>query len=131
MPAHPILRVARPTDDIEALLPFYRDGLGFKVLYRFENHDGFDGVMLGHDRAPYHLEFTRAAGHRSGRAPTQDHLLVFYLGERTEWEEAVARMRRAGFAPVRSFNPYWDREGLTFEDSDGYRVVLQQAAWDR
>jgi YycE-like protein len=30
---------------------------------------------------------------------------------------------------VKSFNPYWDGNGCTFEDPDGYRVVLQNAAW--
>jgi hypothetical protein len=40
-------------------------------------------------------------------------------------------MRDAGFEPVKAFNPYWDREGGTFEDPDGYRIVLQQAAWTR
>lgn len=25
--------------------------------------------------------------------------------------------------------PYWDRKGKTFEDPDGYRVVLQQSSW--
>ena len=127
----PILRVARPSDDIDALLPFYRDGLGLSVLYRFQDHDGFDGVMLGHAEAPYHLEFTRARGHTAGRAPTADNLLVFYLPEASEWQAAVQRMQAAGFAPVRAFNPYWDRDGATFEDPDGYRVVLQKAAWTR
>jgi catechol 2,3-dioxygenase-like lactoylglutathione lyase family enzyme len=127
----PTLRVARPTDDLEALLPFYRDGLGFDVLYRFQGHDGFDGVMLGHPFAPYHFEFTRQYGHRAGRAPTQDNLLVFYYSERGGWNAAVRRMAKAGFAPVESFNPFWDRDGLTFEDPDGYRAVLQNAAWDR
>jgi YycE-like N-terminal domain len=28
----PILRVGRPTDDLDALLPFYIDGLGFDLL---------------------------------------------------------------------------------------------------
>jgi catechol 2,3-dioxygenase-like lactoylglutathione lyase family enzyme len=127
----PILRVARPSDDIDALLPFYCDGLGLRVLYRFEDHDAFDGVMLGHAEAPYHLEFTRARGHTAGRAPTADNLLVFYLPEASEWQAAVQRMQAAGFAPVRAFNPYWDRDGATFEDPDGYRVVLQKAAWTR
>ncbi|WP_416171653.1 hypothetical protein [Haematobacter missouriensis] len=36
-----------------------------------------------------------------------------------------------GHEPVPSFNPYWDRGGRTFEDPDGYRVVLQNAAWPR
>ena len=123
------LRVARPTDDLEALLPFYRDGLGLTVLYRFEDHDGFDGVMLGAAEAPYHFEFTRARGHMAGKAPTRDHLLVFYIPDPEDWRRAVARMRGAGFEPVASFNPYWDQRGLTFEDPDGYRIVLQNADW--
>jgi len=127
----PILRVARPSDDLEALLPFYRDGLGMDVLYRFEDHDGFDGVMLGHEGAPYHLEFTRAHNHRAGKAPTRDNLLVFYISDPEAWRAAVERMRAAGFDPVTSFNPYWDREGATFEDPDGYRVVLQRGAWGK
>jgi len=129
MEAPATLRVARPTDDIDALLPFYRDGLGLGVLYRFKDHDGFDGVMLGAAGAPYHFEFTRAGGHAAGRAPTQDHLLVFYLPEPDAWRAAVDRLRAAGFDPVPAFNPYWDRDGLTFEDPDGYRIVLQNAAW--
>ena len=99
----PTLRVARPTDDLSALLQFYREGLGMTVLYEFKDHDGFDGVMLGWQGAPYHLEFTHAQGHMAGRAPTEDNLLIFYVPD-----------------------PYWDRCGRTFEDPDGYRVVIQR-----
>ena len=123
------LRVARPTDNLAEVVGFYRDGLGFEVLSEFAGHDGFDGVMLGRKGAGYHLEFTRAAGHTAGRAPTQDHLLVFYLPDEVEWRAAVARLERAGHTPVAAFNPYWDRQGRTFEDPDGYRVVLQCANW--
>lgn len=123
------MRVARSTDDIERLLTFYRDGLGLSVLHGFADHDGFDGVLLGREGSPYHFEFTRAAGHHAGRAPTQDNLLVFYIPDEDEWRGAVQRMRDAGYWPVRSFNPYWDRHGKTFEDPDGYRVVLQNGAW--
>ncbi|KAL2266445.1 hypothetical protein VTJ83DRAFT_5797 [Remersonia thermophila] len=122
------IRIARPTDNIDALLPFYRDGLGFETLGSFANHEGFDGVMLGHPSAGYHLEFTKCRGHEVGRAPTQDHLLIFYLPEQAAHADAVQRMERAGFAPVPSYNPYWDRVGKTFEDPDGYRVVLAQMA---
>ena len=118
------LRVARPTDNLDALLPFYRDGLGFEVLARFGEHEGFDGMMLGHKGGGYHLEFTTKVGHAAGRAPTQDNLLVFYLPEPKGFKEAVEKMNVAGFAAVTSFNPYWDRYGKTFEDPDGYRIVL-------
>jgi hypothetical protein len=127
--AQAVLRIARPTDDISALLPFYVQGLGFEVTVSFNDHEGFDGVLLKlppsqSGSAGYHLEFIKSATHRAGRAPTQDNLLVFYLPEETQYRDAVARMREAGFGPVQSFNPYWDRCGTTFEDADGYRVVL-------
>ena len=123
------LRVARPTDQLDAVVAFYRDGLGFAVIAEFFNHEGFDGVMLGLVGSPYHLEFTHHIGHRVGRAPTADNLLVFYLPDPNEWQAAVAQMQAHGYQPVPSYNPYWDRLGRTFEDPDGYRVVLQQADW--
>ena len=94
------------------------------VLGSFENHEGFDGVMLGIPGAAYHLEFTRKRGHLAGRAPTQDNLLVFYFADGQEWQRGIERMSAAGYYPVPSFNPYWDRLGKTYEDPDGYRVEL-------
>ncbi len=101
------------------------------VLARFEDHEGFDGVILGLTSGAYHFEFTRRRGHSAGRAPTADNLCVLYLPDRAAWSAAVERMRTAGFAPVASVNPYWDRQGCSFEDPDGYRVVLQNAAWEK
>jgi catechol 2,3-dioxygenase-like lactoylglutathione lyase family enzyme len=124
---HP--RVARPSDNLDAVVKFYRDGLGFTVLYEFTDHDGFDGVMLGHQGAEYHLEFTRKHDHKAGKAPTEDNLLVFYLPDEADWKRGVDQMERHGHQPVKSFNPYWDKKGKTFEDPDGYRVVLQNASW--
>jgi catechol 2,3-dioxygenase-like lactoylglutathione lyase family enzyme len=123
------LRIARPTDHLEVVIKFYRDGLGFEVIGGFNDHDGFDGVMLGLQGSGYHLEFTRKAGHLAGRAPTEDNLLVFYLPDESEWRSAIERMDHAGYLPVRAFNPYWDKLGRTYEDPDGYRIVLQNAAW--
>ncbi len=129
MTTTPVLRIARPTDDLEALLLFYREGLGLSLLFRFEDHDGFDGMMLGQARRTLPFRVHAGPGTRCRTRSTQDNLLVFYLPDAEEWKAAVQRMQAAGFAPVSSFNPYWDREGMTFEDPDGYRVVLQRAAW--
>jgi catechol 2,3-dioxygenase-like lactoylglutathione lyase family enzyme len=130
MKAETTVRCARPTDRLEEVVRFYTDGLGLTVLGSFQNHEGFDGVMVGVAGATAHLEFTRKLGHIAGRAPTKDNLLAFYLPDADEWKAAVDRMKAAGYEAVPSFNPYWDREGLTFEDPDGYRVVLQNAAWE-
>lgn len=123
------LRIARATDDLAAVVQFYRDALGFEMLGEFQNHDGFDGVMLGHKNAAYHLEFTRQAGHTVGRAPNPECLLVFYLPDETEWRAAIDRLEQASHTAVPAFNPYWDLRGRTFEDPDGWRVVLWNGKW--
>lgn len=124
-----VLRIARPTDRLEDVIRFYTDGIGLMVLGSFENHEGFDGVMLGHEGASYHLEFTRKRGHTAGRAPSQDNLLVFYIPDSEQWLKRTERMSAAGYQSVPSFNPYWDRVGKTYEDPDGYRVVIQNQSW--
>ena len=89
------VRVARPTDKLAEVEEFYASHLGLPVLYRFVDHDGFDGVMLGLPGGQYHLEFT------------------------------VERLAGFGHVPVDADNPYWVSTGaLTFEDPDGWRIVL-------
>ena len=125
-----VLRVARPTDNLKEVIEFYTKGLGLEILDKFQNHEGFDGVMVGFPGAAYHLEFTNHRGYSVGNAPTADNLLVFYLPNRAEWHGAISRMKNAGYEPVPSYNPYWDKQGLTFADPDGYRVVIQNDVWD-
>jgi len=107
----------------------YCQGLGLQVIGGFVDHDGFDGIMLGLPGADYHFEFTRCVNHPISASPTPEDLAVFYVSKPAEWQRECANMITAGFKQVASFNPYWDRCGRTFEDSDGYRVVLQSAEW--
>ena len=127
--SYPVLRVARPTNDLAALRRFYLDGLGLFELASFTAHQGFDGLVVGARNAPYHLEFTMQQGVTAARAESQEQLVVFYLPDEAQFMAAVKRMKSIGIDPVASHNPYWDQVGVTFEDPDGYRVVLQGAAW--
>jgi catechol 2,3-dioxygenase-like lactoylglutathione lyase family enzyme len=126
---HAHLRIARPVSSVEQSLTMYSKGLGLAEIGRFENHQGFDGVMLGNSGMHYHFEFTYCRTHPVKPVPTQEDLLVLYLPEQDEWRKVCSRMLEAGFVEVKSFNPYWQLRGRTFEDPDGYRVVLQQASW--
>jgi catechol 2,3-dioxygenase-like lactoylglutathione lyase family enzyme len=123
------LRVARPTDRLDAVVAFYKDAVGLEVLGGFTDHDGFDGVMLGKPGASWHLELTRERGAVAGNAPSREHLLVLYIPDEREWNIAVERMRAAGVAPTPAHNPYWDRCGITYVDPDGYGVVLSRESW--
>ena len=127
MNAH--LRIARPVRDLGLSVSMYGGGLGLEEIGRFRDHEGFDGVMLGNRGVSFHFEFTHCRHHPMQPAPTPEDLLVFYVPEAGEWQERCAAMLRAGFKAVEAFNPYWQRLGRTFEDPDGYRVVIQRAAW--
>jgi hypothetical protein len=123
------LRIARPVSDIERSARVYCQGLRLRILSSFRDHDSFDGIMVGVPGAEYHLEFTQSRRHPVAPHPTPEDLLVFYYPDESEWRIACERMETAGFEPVRSYNPFWDLHGRTYQDSDAYRVVLQQAAW--
>ena len=84
--AKAVLRIARPTDRLQEIAALYCRGLGFEKLGEFVDHQGFDGIMIGHPQHAYHLEFTQHRGVRVGQAPTQDHLLVFICRMRTHGE---------------------------------------------
>jgi len=125
-PELPVLRVrwARPTDRLEEVVAFYRDGLGLQELGRFEGHSGYDGVMLGLPGSDYHLEFTSHADGSPCRAPSVDNLLVFYLESEQTAELVAGRLADLGYRDVEPENPYWDGRSITIPDPDGWRVVL-------
>jgi len=119
------VRIARPTDKLEAIVRFYTEGLGLRHLGGFEGHAGYDGVFLGLPGFGVHLEFTRHEAGSACPAPTRDNLLVLYVPEVAAREALVARLTALGYPPVEPENPYWAQQGVTIEDPDGWRVVLQ------
>jgi catechol 2,3-dioxygenase-like lactoylglutathione lyase family enzyme len=120
------LRVARHTERLGALVRFYRDGLGLTEVGGFQGHDGYEGVFLDVPGIGAHLELT-AGGVHGGPVPHPESLLVLYLGD----EQAVRAVAdRLGAEPVAPANPYWAEHGLTFEDPDGFRVVLVPERWE-
>lgn len=118
------VRIARPTDKLDEVVRFYSEGLGLKQVGSFEGHAGYSGVMLGLPGRDYHLEFTRHEGGSPCPAPTRDNLLVLYIPDRHAIDQAIARLADLGHSPVEPENPYWKDKGVTFEDPDGWRVVL-------
>ncbi len=123
------LRIARPVADLERAKAMYSAGLDLHVIGHFEDHAGFDGVMLGRADLQFHFEFTHCRTHPVTPSPTVEDVTVFYTPDENEWQLVCTRMLAAGFQQVASFNPYWDVHGRTFVDLDGYRTVLQNATW--
>ena len=124
IPKNAAMRVGRPTDNLKEITKMYVDGLGFEVIGGFDGHGDFSGRMVGHPKHHYHLEFTTHSKEKAGRAPTLENLLVYYIPDEVEFASAIDRISRSGFKKVKSFNPYWEGGAQTFEDLDGYRVVI-------
>ena len=120
------VRVARHTDRLAEVVAFYRDGLGLREAGGFEDHDGYDGVFLAIPGTGAHLELTSAAGtaprNRTRRrsscstsATTRRCAPPRRGSARTRWRRRTRTGRRTA---------------LTFEDPDGFRVVLVPEAWN-
>lgn len=98
-----------------------------QVLWRSPAAGGEHGLlMLGWPDAVWHLELVEDP--ETLATPTEEDLLVLYLGAPVDGE-LVERLAGAGGRQVRSRNPYWDQWGVTFEDPDGYRLVLSNRTW--
>ena len=119
------VRIARHTSQLEALKAFYTDGLGLKAIGGFKDHDGYDGVFLEIPGTAAHLELT-AGGEHGAPEPHPESLLVLYLGDAATVRAVAQRLAQPPVAPA---NPYWAEHGLTFEDPDGFRVVLVPEHW--
>src|SRR5262249_25561097 len=119
------VRFARHTDSLDACVTFWRDRLGLPEVTRFEDHEGYTGVVLDLPGTGAHLELTTGGG-RPASVPAPELLVVLSLGD---WDTVRARAAAIGSEPVSSANPYWERCGLTFEDPDGFRVVLVAHSW--
>lgn len=126
------IRIARPSSDLEATERFWVNGLGLDVLWRTDDDDLEAGehrlVMVGFPGAAWHLELVDDPETAARFQPSEEDLLVIYLGAEIE-EDLKARLTAAGGRQVASRNPYWDTWGVTFVDPDGYRLVLSHRTW--
>jgi catechol 2,3-dioxygenase-like lactoylglutathione lyase family enzyme len=120
------LRVARHTERLDEVVAFYRDGIGLTEIGGFRDHGGYDGVFLAVPGAVAQLELTAGGGQRAPE-PHPESLLVLYLGDDVAVRTIAARL---SVDPVEPANPYWAGHGITFEDPDGFRVVLVPEHWE-
>jgi len=123
------VRIARPTDHLTEVVRFYRDVLGLEQISSFESHADYDGVILALlVRRDHTLSSCTTSAAVRVPTPTKDNLIVFYVEDEAAFREMAARLKRDGHDPVGPVNPCWAENGLTFEDPDGWRVVLMHTA---
>lgn len=117
------LRIARHTTDLNRIIDFYGRILGLVVLGDFKDHHSYSGVFMGIPGQAWHLEFTLSANPPEHK-PDDDDLLVFYASSLEEFAAMKTRFVKNRVKRAAPRNPYWEKNGITFEDPDGYRVVI-------
>jgi catechol-2,3-dioxygenase len=108
----------RATCSLDAVLAFYRDGLGLAVLFQFDG-----GAMLGLPGSGHHIELLKVRPEEFS-PPGRHDAMVLHLPARADVDALAGRLRARGCTPVAPANPYWTATAIVFEDPDGRPVVL-------
>ena len=116
-------RVARHTNNLKAITTFYTGVLGLKILGSFKDHDTYNGVFLGVQGLDWHLEFTSSSD-APAHQPDEDDLLVFYADSQDHYNKLLQRFSDNNIPSVTAKNPYWNVNGATYLDPDGFRIVI-------
>ena len=128
----PKLRLSRSTNNLEKLINFYCNGLGFEVLDRYEQQFGWDGVICGHKGWSYQFEFSQKRNTEEvPGAPTPNHFIVISIPEESEWKQVLGRLFDAGYLQLSTPQLYADGNCAAYEDPDGYRVVIRRGKWKK
>ncbi|WP_337965695.1 VOC family protein [uncultured Flavobacterium sp.] len=117
------LRVARHTDDLERIVNFYVDILGFELLGDFQNHNNYDGIFVGKSGLDWHFEFTKSH-EKANHTFDQDDVIVLYPKSIIDYDVLVSNLLHNNISIVTASNPFWNENGKMFLDPDGYRIVI-------
>ena len=118
------MRVAHPTTDVERAITFWTQVVGLEKLSRFEDHEGYDGVILGNSGDQWEIEVTHHSSGLPLPSPSEEDIIVLYLNNKLA-AEITDRLRHSGHPAKEHPNPYWQAMGASVHtDPDGYTLIL-------
>ncbi|WP_312923139.1 VOC family protein [Empedobacter brevis] len=116
-------RSARHTNRIKEIETFYTKILNLDILGDFKNHNGYDGLFIGKANTDWHLEFTTSSDDVNHQFDEDDYL-VFYPETQDEYEAVIKNLEFYRIEPIQAKNPYWNINGISFLDPDGFVVIV-------
>ena len=116
-------RSARHTNRIKEIETFYTKILNLDILGDFKNHNGYDGLFIGKANTDWHLEFTTSSDEVNHQFD-EDDCLVFYPETQNEYEAVIKNLEFYRIEPIQTKNPYWNINGISFLDPDGFVVIV-------
>ncbi len=116
-------RYARHTNKINDITEFYTKILHIEVLGHFENHQNYDGVFIGIKGSDWYFEFT-TTDEIVTHTFDEDDCLVFYPTSQNEYDTIMENLSQYKVEIIEHKNTYWNENGISFLDPDGYCVIL-------
>lgn len=117
------LRIARHTNNLEAIEDFYVNILGFEQLGGFENHNNYDGIFIGKSGLDWHFEFTQSQT-KANHTFDEDDVIVLYPKTILDYNVLIKKLLQHNISSIHAINPFWNENGKMFLDPDGYRIVI-------
>jgi hypothetical protein len=117
------LRVARHTNNLEAIENFYVDVLGFEQLGGFQNHNNYDGLFIGKSGLDWHFEFTQSDSKAKLNFDEED-VIVLYPKIISDYNDLINKLIHHNISTITAINPFWNENGKMIQDPDGYRIVI-------
>lgn len=119
-------RVARPTARLEEIRQFYGEVLEMDLVSSFSDHSGYSGFIFKLPGQDVELEFIYQENIKRYPKPTPENLLVWYIDNPLEWEKKIKSLEDRKVKEVQPENPWWEGRSRTFEDPDGWRIVISK-----
>lgn len=116
-------RYARHCKNISQLTSFYTSVLNLEVLGSFQDHDGYDGVLIGLKGLSWHLEYTQNTQEPHSRFD-EDDALVFYPDSLEAYSKILDNLKLFKIKTIESKNPYWKDKAVCFKDCDEYNIIV-------
>lgn len=105
-------------------LHFWTRVVGLDLLGRFDDHEGYDGIILGYLNETWELELTWHTSNAIHSAPTDEDIIVLYMSASLA-DDLHHRLHAAAFPSRSHANPYWEANGATiYTDPDGYALIV-------
>jgi catechol 2,3-dioxygenase-like lactoylglutathione lyase family enzyme len=116
-------RFARHTNNLEKIVTFYVNILGFERLGGFQDHNNYDGAFIGKADLDWHFEFTES-NDKANHHFDEDDAIVLYPSTILEYNIMLDSVSKNNITIITAKNPYWNENGKMFLDPDGFRIVI-------
>jgi hypothetical protein len=116
-------RNARHTNNLKLIEEFYTQIIGLELLFSFENHNNYSGILLGKQGHDWHLEFTTSKDKAIHKFDIED-VMVFYPTSNGEYIHIIERIETKGIEKIKAKNPFWNENGIMIKDPDGFGIII-------